>query len=358
MAWSAGVVGWRFDVHRNEVVFRLESGDLSSIRFGISPGYELCQAVRVLQRPATHPLQWGWLRTVRDNPPATALRVLTTVIPPAGYFPDFLTTPPAGPLTPAAELTALRAARLDGVRTDLAKVRDRARGTRRARVEQMLAAPEQARARIADAWAEVWDELLGPHWDALHRLLTADVAHRSRVTATEGLAAMVSRLHERVAWRPDEVRVRMRHWTETVTCAGRGLLLVPTVLGHPGCVVLTEKPAQPTLFYPARGISESWARGHASTQHALAELMGEARTRVLGALDVPHTTTETAENCGLAISTTSRHLALLRNAGLVMTTRRNPYAVHGRTGLGDALLAPSPTPPDRSRPRMHPGSRS
>jgi hypothetical protein len=336
-------------VRRNEVVaFRLEPDDLGSIRFGISPGYELCHAVRVLQRPAAHPLQWGWLRMVRDDLPIAALQVLTTVISPAGYFPDFLTTQPAGPLTPAAELTALRAARLDGVRTDLAKVRDRASGARRARVEQMLAAPEQARALIADAWEELWDRLLAPHWDALHRLLTADVAHRSRVIATEGMGAMVSGLHERVSWRPDEVRVRMRHWTETVICAGRGLLLVPSVLSHPGCAVLTEKPAQPTLFYPAQGITESWTRGHADTHRAIAELMGESRARVLGALDVPRTTTETAENCGLAISTTSRHLALLRNAGLVMTTRRNPYAVHNRTALGDALLAPSPPWPDRS----------
>jgi hypothetical protein len=73
--------------------------------------------------------------------------------------------------------------------------------------------------------------------------------------------------------------------------------------------VLTEKPAQPTLFYPAQGITESWTRGHADTHRAIAELMGESRARVLGALDVPRTTTETAENCGLAISTTSRHQA-------------------------------------------------
>jgi len=326
------------------VVFRLEPDDLGGIRFGISPGHELCHAVRILQRPAAYPLQWGWLRTVRDDLPVTALQVLTTVISPAGYFPDFLTSPSAGPLNPAAELTAVRAARLDGVRTDLAKVRDRARGARRARVEEMLAAPKRARALIADAWEEAWDRLLAPHWEALDRLLTADVAHRSRVIATEGLGAMVTRLHERVGWQPDEVRVRMRHWTETVSCGGRGLLLVPSVLGHPGCTVLTEKPAQPTLFYPARGITESWTRGHADVQRALAELMGEGRARVLGALDAPRTTTEAAENCGLAISTTSRHLALLRNAGLVMTIRRNPYAVHNRTALGDALLVPSPTP--------------
>lgn len=329
-------------MRRNEVVFRLESYDLGGIRFGISPGHELCHAVQVLQRPAAHPLQWGWLRTVREDLPTAALQVLATVIPPAGYFPDFLTTPPIGPLTPAEELTALRAARLDGVRVDLAKVRDRASGARRSRVDGMLAAPDQARALIADAWEQMWDRLLAPHWDALNRLLTVDVAYRSRVIAAEGLGAMASQLHERVSWRPEEIRVRMRHWSETVICGGRGLLLVPSVFGHPGCAVLTEKPAHPTLFYPARGITESWAQGHPGARHAIAELMGEGRARVLGALDTPRTTTETAHDCGLAISTTSRHLALLRNAGLVMTTRRNPYAVHSRTALGDALLAPHP----------------
>jgi hypothetical protein len=54
----------------------------------------------------------------------------------------------------------------------------------------MLAAPERARALIADAWEEGWDRLLAPHWDALHRLLTADVApqphHRNRGPGRDG----------------------------------------------------------------------------------------------------------------------------------------------------------------------------
>jgi hypothetical protein len=56
-------------VDRKFVDFRLAPDDISAIRFGISPGHELCHAIRVLQRPDDQPMQWGWLREVRDRVP-------------------------------------------------------------------------------------------------------------------------------------------------------------------------------------------------------------------------------------------------------------------------------------------------
>ena len=55
--------------------FRLAPDDISAIRFGISPGHELSHAIRVLQRPDDQPLQWGWLRGVRDRVPREAFEL-------------------------------------------------------------------------------------------------------------------------------------------------------------------------------------------------------------------------------------------------------------------------------------------
>ncbi|KID27809.1 hypothetical protein HQ32_04930 [Prauserella sp. Am3] len=58
---------------RGQVEFRLGSDDISTIRFGISPGFELVGAVRVTQLPHTAPLHWGWLKTLDNGAPSSAL---------------------------------------------------------------------------------------------------------------------------------------------------------------------------------------------------------------------------------------------------------------------------------------------
>ena len=88
---------------RKFVDFRLAPDDISAIRFGVSPGHELCHAVRVLQRPAEHPLQWGWLRSVRDRVPRESFELLALIIGAEGYFPDFFTATPSWDMTPDDE---------------------------------------------------------------------------------------------------------------------------------------------------------------------------------------------------------------------------------------------------------------
>ncbi|MCX6465937.1 MAG: DUF5937 family protein [Pseudonocardiales bacterium] len=326
---------------RNVVAFRLGAADISAIRFGISPGHELSLAVRALQAPAHQPLHWAWLRDVRGAVPAGAFGLFTDLVAPAAYFPDFLSLTPAPDMTPADQVDLLRAVPAEQIRADLAKVLLRASGARHARVAAMREDPDGTRERVVAAWRELWDALLAPYWALLRRLLVADVAARSREAGGAGLAAMVAALHERVSWHGDAVRVRMRQWSETVPCEGSGLLLVPSVLGVPYCSVLTEPPAPPMLFYPARGVTEVWHRGATGGFPALAGLLGEGRARVLAGLDCPRSTSDVANGCGLAVSTASHHLERLRAAGLVDSRRDGIRVLHARTPLGDALVAPA-----------------
>ncbi len=321
--------------------FRLAPHDISAIRFGISPGHELSHAVRVLQRPADQPLQWGWLRAVRDRVPREAFELMVVIIGADGYFPDFLTTTPSWDMDPAAEAARLRAVRPELLRADLTKMLARSTGRRREAILRMHEHPIRARGMIADAWTELWDALLAPVWPQLDRILRADIAVRARRIATDGIAAMAGALHESVTWHGDAMRVRMRLHSEVVDCRGSGLVLVPSVMSSHRCAVLTEPPAQPTLFYPAQGVTAAWARDAAEASRSLGALLSPMRAEILLTAHDPRTTSQVAADCGLAVSTASHHLTVLRGSGLIASERAGARVMHVRTPLGEALVGAS-----------------
>ncbi|GAA1074050.1 ArsR/SmtB family transcription factor [Nocardiopsis metallicus] len=322
---------------RKSARFHIGADDVSAIRFGVSPGHELAHAVRVLSTPQRHPLQWGWLRSVRASVPKAALERLAVVIRAEGYIPDFLTSAPSWDMTPQEEFERLRGVPPGSVRADLGKVLLRSEGRGRDLVGGMVEHPGRARDMIADAWERVWAATMAPHWPQIRRLLGADIDLRTRRMGAGGVGAMVATLHETVRWRRNTIEVSLRLHDEDVRCEGSGVVLVPSVMGTARCSVLTEPPVQPTLFYPVDGLAETWPRG-AAAEEALAELLGAGRARVLACLDGPRTTSETGRACAMAVSTASHHLAVLRRSRLVHSRREGNRVLHTRTPLGEALL--------------------
>ncbi len=322
----------------HRVEFQLSLDDIQAVRFGISPGHELAHAMRVLLRPEQHPLQWGWLRAVRDRLPRESFGLLAAVIGDDGYLPDFLTAAPHGDMSPAAELDALRAAPLEPMRVDFGKMVLRSTGARRGALRGMQDDPARARRMIADAWSEVWDAVLAPVWPQLERLLRADIAVRARTITTSGIAGMAGALHPQVTWGAGAVRVSLRRHSEQVDCHGSGLVLVPSVMSSWGCMVLTEPPAQPTLFYPARGVTAGWARDETEIAVALGALLGPARAGILLRAGTARTTSQVAGDAAIAVSTASHHLTVLRAAGLIASERDGTRMLHLRTPLGEAMV--------------------
>nr|WP_236571337.1 ArsR family transcriptional regulator [Microbacterium hydrocarbonoxydans] len=333
---AAPIEGVEHPAHRVE--FALSPGDVEAVRFGVSPGHELAHAVRVLLRPEQHPLQWGWLRAVRDRLPRESFRLLAAVIGDDGYMPDFLTATPHWDMSPEAELEALRRAPIEPMRVDLGKVVQRSSGERRRALAEMRETPERARGLIADAWSDVWSATLAPVWPQLERLLRADIAVRARVIASSGIGGMAGGLHRSVGWGDGAVRVSLRRHSEIVDCHGSGLVLVPSVMSSWGCMVLTEPPAQPTLFYPARGVTAGWARSTREIEEALGALLGPARAGILLSAGAARTTMQVAADAGIAASTASHHLTVLRQAGLVASERDGARMLHLRTPLGEAMV--------------------
>lgn len=323
---------------RGQVEFRLGSDDISTIRFGISPGFELVGAVRVTQLPHTAPLHWGWLKTLDNGAPSSALRLMSLVCGHRSYFPDFLTAAPSGDMTPEAELDRLVKVSDEKIYEDLRK-RATISDTVDARLLIRLADdPAEARNRIAGAWEQLWDSLMAPVWPQIHRLLQADISVRARRSSAAGLGSMAKTLHSTITWDTPRIQVRTTGYDDTVDCGGTGLVLVPSVFAPTDfCALLTTTEIQPAIFYPAHGISETWHLTATFTTQNLKALVGTARAQLLLELQESLSTSECAQLVGLAVSTAHHHLTVLRSAGLVDSRREGTRVLHTRTPLGEAL---------------------
>ena len=320
--------------------FHLGSSDISSVRFGTSPGHDLVHAVRALLRPPVVPLHWAWFRTLPPVTTSPAFRLLASVAGPRGYLPDFLTATPTGDMTPQEELARLRTVPAARLRADLHKMLARATGARHRQLRGMIEDPERSRERIAEAWEDAWEALLAPVWPQMLRLLRADIAVRARRSSDAGLAEMGATLHSTVSWEGEVVRVAMTSHEEVVDCGGTGLVLVPSVtMPASGCAVLTERPAQPTIFYPVHGLSAAWFRSGDDAFAALSALLGQARAHLVLELQQPLSTSECAALMDVSLSTASHHLTVLREAGLIDSHRRGRSVLHTRTPLGEALAS-------------------
>lgn len=71
----------------------------------------------------------------------------------------------------------------------------------------------------------------------------------------------------------------------------------------------------------------------------IGRLLGRTRTSVLLALtQQAHSTTSLAAELGLPLSGASQHVSVLRDAGLVSTTRQSGRTAHSATPLGRRLV--------------------
>ncbi|MCL7428129.1 DUF5937 family protein [Streptomyces sp. YS415] len=320
----------------------LGTEDLTRCRFAISPLCQTHEALRLLRRPARHGYHRGWLRRVRRTVAALDLSPLWLFIPPpGGYIPDFLGPPPDEPYPSIEdELARMRA-------TDPALAH--AEMARSLACTPGLAASPEGRAalddpaatvrRLADLTEQAWHALLAPDWPRHRAVLEGDIAHRSRQAADGGLDALLTGLHPGIGWAGHTLTLRMYGEVADAQHAdGRGVLLMPSVFVWPDVVSGFARPWQPTVIYPARGMGRLHDSGPPSPSQALARLLGHHRAALLTGLTTPASTTELAARHGLAPSTVSAHLSVLREAGLLVSRREGLHVLYGRTELGEDLI--------------------
>ncbi len=324
---------------------RFGTDDLLRCRFAVSPLCETHEAVRTLRRRRRHGYHQPWLRRTRAAVAGLDLSELWLFMPArGGYTPDFLGPPPATPLTATATFEA-ELARLR--RTDPAVAhREMARSLActpgaadRGPGREMLADPAGAVRRLADLTERAWQALIAPDWPRLHALLLADIAYRSRQLADGGLAGLFAGLHPDLSWTEDGTLSDRAPGAppELREPGGRGVLLMPSAFVWPDLVSGFAAPWQPTVIYPARGLSDLWRAGTPTAPDTLVRLLGASRAALLADLADPASTTTLAARHSLAPSSVSAHLTALRAAGLLTSHRLGHQVHYRRTPLGTAL---------------------
>lgn len=324
---------------------RFAEADPLRIRFAVSPLWETHCAVRVLARPHQQGYHLPWLRRIAERARGLDLAPLHLLMPDRGHNPDCLYPPPLGPAaTFEEEIAAVRDTDPALAAADFARALAEtpgAAGTPEGR--RMLADPAGAVRWLADLVERAWEALVAPEWPRLRALLEADVAYHSRRLAEGGLERLLAELHPGFDWAGETATLTVAYHGEHVRALeGQGLVLLPSVFVWPDVVSGFDPPWQPTVAYPARGIGGLWTEAGERTPDALARLLGRARAEVLCALDEPAGTSALAHRLGLAPSSVSAHLSVLRGAGLLTSRRYGHQVLYERTPLGIALAVSQP----------------
>jgi DNA-binding transcriptional ArsR family regulator len=335
-------------------VIRLHFGseDIGRVRFALSPMWETITSLRTLT--ATRgglQMHRPWRDWVRGRLDDVDLDLLTALIRPAGYIPDFLVPSPARRSSSfEAALAQVTAADPAAVRWQLRHLADHpvaAPGPRRAERARLLRGlarlPDAGAAQVAEALAGYWRAVVAPHWPRLQALLRADLAHRLDELADGGVGALLRNLHPSVSYDGSTLRI-VKYYDGDADLSGRGLLLVPCAFAWPDVIVLTAEPNVPTVSYSPRGIGTLWERHPSPDGSALAGVVGRTRATLLSQLDLPMSTTQLATALTLSAPTLSAHLHALHRAGLVSSRRDGRAVLYSRTPIGEDLLAGAAEP--------------
>lgn len=322
----------------NEAVIRFRLGaGAASVRWAMSPVHEVVSLARLLTEPHRHPLYEQWLHRRRLRLAGLDLRALTVHMADGAYRPDFLDPSPRTQEPTFAEgLTALLATPTDAVRAELD---DSSRGREPDVRRRLLDDPERARKEAAVAIRRLWRAVVEPEWPSMRQALRAETLHRALQVSREGLRTVTPRLHPSLTFDDDTLTVATD--VDVEVDSSRGLVVVPSLFITDRVQCTTSEHWTPTVYYPAPG-RYLWAAPAAP--RSLDRLLGRTRSRILLALTTPLQTGVVARLLDISMPTASEHLTILREAGLIDTSRAGRTATHELTATGRALLGAAPPP--------------
>ncbi|MGJ4844919.1 DUF5937 family protein [Leifsonia sp. Le1] len=335
-------------------------------RFSPSPLAELASAIHLLVEPAHHPAQQGWVAAVAASTEPHLLERLIDA--------DFLWRTSRAdmflPAHPGAELAdeldavdalddelwvsaslltsscgtlplyrELGSPLVDARAREVARERALARGPRQlAFVDFVLSDPPRARTMMRQLLEDCESAFFGELWRRLRPALAADARVKHDLLATAGLPRMLEVLSPAVTTDEAATRIVVDKLQDASTTAGEaGITFLPSVLGHPHLLVVHAPKWSPVIQYPVTaGDASASATAIDVIEQRLHALDNPIRLRLARSLiRGPHTTADLAEAWHLSAPEVSRHLAILREAGFITSTRRGRYVVY----TFDAIVA-------------------
>lgn len=323
--------------------FHLTDADLARVHVATAPDplWETVLGVQQLTGQGSR-LFGDWRIRARDELTQGGLggstRLLNSIAPAAGYFPDFLTPHESGDSL-AAGLEVLQATPPARLRREVSRL---GASRRLPRWFHGLAVGEYGHlAELTRALRGVHDAVIAPDWAQVAAAVEADRMLRARAVRDRGLHGLLESLRPVLDWRPPTLYVPYPEHRE-VHLAGRGLRLVPSYFCWRTPVALADPSMPQVLVYPvARPDTEeapTAATAGGCRLRPLAGLLGRTRARVLVALADAATTGELAKLLNISAASASEHVRALRDTGLAHDRRERSRVVHSLTPLGEALL--------------------
>jgi DNA-binding transcriptional ArsR family regulator len=324
---------------------------------GPDPMWEMVNSLQALQTRYADGELGAWRRRTaaalrRSGLAAAVRRRLFPLAPHAPYFPDLL-TPAEGALgiapgveavlsTPRARLGA-EIGRLDGGSGAGAWLADLSAGRARALSE------------LGDTMRDYYECAIAPGWTSLRTVVDADLAVRRGALSTGGVEAMLDSPRSGMRWRYPVLELAGHPSSREVHLRGRGLTLVPSFFCRLHPMTVFDEQLPQVLVYPVghRTVRER----PAADAKVLTRLLGETRAAVLLAARGGRTTSALATQVGVSAAAISHHTTILRDAGLITSTRAANTVRHSLTRLGHALVQQQPNHrQDAETARPGPGS--
>ena len=327
----------------------------SGFVFAPSPLAELASAVHLLVEPGHHPAQHPWATAVAGSLDPQLLDRLIDA--------DYLwRTSRADSLLPsephesladeldamdlltdetwvsAALLTSscgtvslfrnLGSPLVDDDARDLARNRAARRGERQAAfVDRVLEDPPTVRTAVRRLLEDCDAAFFAEAWARVRPALVADARHKRDVLAVSGLGQAVATVSTAITVDDRAPSLKVDKLQDGLTIADeRGMTFLPSVFGNPHLLVVHAPGWRPVIQYPVAGGAPAVTTLPLDTvQRRFHALDNPLRLRLARSLArAPRTTADLAETWSVSASEVSRHLAVLKEAGLVTSVR------HGR----------------------------
>ncbi|MFB7913952.1 ArsR/SmtB family transcription factor [Streptomyces sp. NPDC056061] len=317
--------------------------DIGRVRVAAAPDplWEIVNSFQALVDGANPLMFDDWRRRARQRL-TPACMLLGPLLPPRGYFPDFITPDLAGTF----DLEHAVGTVLDTPRSLMrAHLSELAAARRRGRplppvFRSLAEGTPEALNRLGTALHTYHRNALVPFWPRIRAQLEADLALRVRTLLRGGTDGLLGGFRPVLRWRPPVLEADYPVDRE-LRLDGRGLLLQPSFFCVRTPVTLASDEAMPVLVYPIQH-TPGWAR---EREAGLGSLIGGTRAAILEGAVTGRTTGELACRLGISAAAVSQHTAVLRGAGLLVSVRRGKHVLHTVTLAGRALLDGRACPP-------------
>ncbi|MER6103087.1 DUF5937 family protein [Streptomyces sp. NPDC001832] len=200
--------------------------------------------------------------------------------------------------------------------------------------KQLLADPASVRRWIRRLFEDCDQAFFADTWRRVHVQLVADARHKTDLLRRKGLGEAIGAVSTALSLDEAGIRISADKLLEGRTnaadpAAGPGLTLIPSAFGWPHLNLLHAPGWRPVIHYPVHHPELPSPASVELLQLRMEALAHPMRMRLCRHLArSAFTTGELADSHNITAPEVSRHLTVLKKAGLVTTRRRGRYVLH------------------------------